>query len=147
MRLIIPIILIALMLPYATSSDKPTGEWLVPPDPRCPEYPRMVALELDELWSFVLRRADKVWVWLALCRGTRQVVGCAVGDRSADTCRALIDRLLGGGGELVTLLIGADAPAGLAEALGAYTRTRWPFVEAHAYDGGQPHYPLLVGVE
>ncbi len=33
MRLIIPIILIALMLPYATGEDEPTGEWLVPPDP------------------------------------------------------------------------------------------------------------------
>ena len=34
MRLIIPIVLIALMLPYVTSSDTPAGEWLVPPDPR-----------------------------------------------------------------------------------------------------------------
>jgi len=33
MRLIIPIILIALMLPYATGEDEPTGDWLIPPDP------------------------------------------------------------------------------------------------------------------
>jgi hypothetical protein len=33
MRLIIPIILIALLLPYAISEDEPTGEWLVPPNP------------------------------------------------------------------------------------------------------------------
>ena len=33
MRLIIPIILIALMLPYATGEDAPTGDWLIPPDP------------------------------------------------------------------------------------------------------------------
>ena len=33
MRLIIPIILIALMLPYAAGEDEPTGEWLIPPDP------------------------------------------------------------------------------------------------------------------
>ena len=26
------------------------------------------APELDELWSFVLRREDKRWVWLALSR-------------------------------------------------------------------------------
>jgi len=32
MRLIIPIILIALLLPYATGEDSPTGEWLIPPD-------------------------------------------------------------------------------------------------------------------
>jgi hypothetical protein len=33
MRLIIPLILIALMLPYATGEDQPTDEWLIPPDP------------------------------------------------------------------------------------------------------------------
>ena len=33
MRLIIPIVLIALMLPYATGEDEPNGEWLIPPDP------------------------------------------------------------------------------------------------------------------
>ena len=46
-------------------------------------------MELDELWSFVQRREDKVWVWLALCRGTRQIVAVALGDRSADTCKEL----------------------------------------------------------
>ena len=34
MRIIIPLILIALLLPFATSSDQPTREWLIPPDPR-----------------------------------------------------------------------------------------------------------------
>jgi insertion element IS1 protein InsB len=46
-------------------------------------------LELDELWSFVLKKAHKRWVWLALCRQTRQVVAFVVGDRSAQTCRRL----------------------------------------------------------
>lgn len=59
---------------------------MVPPDPR---HPETRVLELDELWSFVRKKANKVWVWLALCRGTRQVVGCAVGDRSEKTCKAL----------------------------------------------------------
>jgi len=63
------------------------------------------------------------------------------------TCEALLDRLLGGGGELVTLLLGADAPDGLADAVQAHVARRWPFVEVHGYAGGQPHYPLLVGVE
>ena len=44
-------------------------------------------LELDELWSFVHRKSDKVWVWLvALCRQTRQVVALVTGDRSRATC-------------------------------------------------------------
>lgn len=50
-------------------------------------------LELDELWSFVARRQNKRWVWLALCRRTRQVVAYAVGDRSQKTCRLLWDRV------------------------------------------------------
>ena len=46
-------------------------------------------LELDELWSFVYRKGDKVWVWLALCRETRQVVAFVMGDRSGATCERL----------------------------------------------------------
>jgi IS1 family transposase len=46
-------------------------------------------LELDELWSFVLKKARKRWIWIALCRQTRQVVAFVVGDRSEKTCRRL----------------------------------------------------------
>jgi insertion element IS1 protein InsB len=46
-------------------------------------------LELDELWSFVLKQARKRWIWIALCRQTRQVVAFVVGDRSQKTCRRL----------------------------------------------------------
>ena len=46
-------------------------------------------LELDELWSFVYRKSDKVWVWLALCRESRQVVAFVMGDRSRATCERL----------------------------------------------------------
>jgi transposase-like protein len=38
-------------------------------------------LELDELWSFVLKKSNKRWIWMALCRRTRQVVAYYVGDR------------------------------------------------------------------
>ena len=46
-------------------------------------------LELDELWSFVLKKACKRWVWIALCRNTRQIVAFVIGDRSTVTCRRL----------------------------------------------------------
>ena len=46
-------------------------------------------LELDELWSFVLKKSQKRRVWIALCRRTRQVVAFAIGDRSKDTCLKL----------------------------------------------------------
>ena len=50
-------------------------------------------LELDELWSFVLKRKNKRWVWLALCRSTRQVVAYAIGNRGEATCRLLWQRI------------------------------------------------------
>nr|QLJ99802.1 DAK2 domain-containing protein [Micromonospora carbonacea] len=80
---------------------------------------------------------------LALVEGEVHLIGVDL----ADTCAAVVDRMLGGGGELVTLLSGADAPDGLADAVAEHVARRWPFVEVQAYPGGQPHYPLLVGVE
>ncbi len=59
---------------------------LVVPDP---EDAASTTLELDELWSFVLNKAKEVWVWIALCRKTRQVVAYALGDRSKQTCLRL----------------------------------------------------------
>ena len=51
--------------------------------------PEATILELDELWSFVLKKANKAWIWIALCRKTRQVVAYAIGNRSEKTCRIL----------------------------------------------------------
>ena len=48
---------------------------------------------MDELWSFVARRKNKKWVWLAMCRRTRQIVAYAIGSRSAKTCRRLWKRI------------------------------------------------------
>ena len=50
-------------------------------------------LELDELWSFIGRRKNKRWVWLAQCRRTRQIVAYAIGNRGQETCQVLWDRL------------------------------------------------------
>ena len=46
-------------------------------------------LELDEAWSFVLKKAKKRWLWTAMCRRTRQIVAFVIGDRSEATCRRL----------------------------------------------------------
>ena len=50
-------------------------------------------LELDELWSFVGSKANPRWVWIACCRQTRQIVAFFVGDRSAESARALRERI------------------------------------------------------
>ncbi len=49
----------------------------------------MIRPQLDELWSFVLKKTNKAWIWIALCRKPRLVVAYALGDRSEKTCRRL----------------------------------------------------------
>ena len=63
---------------------------LVEPDANDPQA---TVLELDELWSFVLKKTNKRWIWIALCRRTRQVVAYIIGDRSAATCQRLWERI------------------------------------------------------
>ena len=50
-------------------------------------------LEMDELWSFVVRKSNKHWVWLVVCRRTRQVIAAAVGNRDEATCQRLWSRI------------------------------------------------------
>jgi len=70
-----------------------------------------------------------------------------IGQSVEAVSRELTDRLLVTGGELVTLIVGADAPAGLGEALERHLVATHPEVDVVVYDGGQPLYPLLLGVE
>jgi len=67
-------------------------------------------------------------------------------DPAAAAVRVL-DELLASGGELVTLVLGADAPAGLADRVREHLAAAWPAVEAAVHQGGQPDCPLLLGVE
>jgi len=59
----------------------------------------------------------------------------------------LLDRMLGLGGELVTLLLGAQAPDGLGRGLTAHITMTFPGVEVVAYAGGQPLDLVQIGVE
>lgn len=70
-----------------------------------------------------------------------------IGDAVGPACRELLDRLLAGGGELVTLVTGADAPDGFGEQLAEHLRTTRLGLDVVVYAGGQPRYPLLAGVE
>ena len=46
-------------------------------------------LELDEVWSFVLKKENRRWIWVALCRRTRQSVAYFIGDHSEASCLQL----------------------------------------------------------
>ena len=47
-----------------------------------------LVIECDELWSFVGNSDQKQWVWLAIDRDTREIVGVHIGDRSAKAAQA-----------------------------------------------------------
>src|SRR4051794_13128569 len=49
--------------------------------------------EADELCSFVGKKANKQWLWLALDVQSRQVLAFHVGDRSHNSARQLWNRL------------------------------------------------------
>ncbi|MFF2086274.1 DAK2 domain-containing protein [Nocardia sp. NPDC058176] len=61
--------------------------------------------------------------------------------------RILLDRMLGLGGELVTLLMGADAGPELARVLGEHVTAGFPGVEVVVYSGGQQADLVQIGVE
>jgi insertion element IS1 protein InsB len=44
---------------------------------------------MDEVWSFVFAKMCVIWIWIAIERQSRKVVGLAFGDRSEASCRAL----------------------------------------------------------
>lgn len=59
----------------------------------------------------------------------------------------VLNRMLALGGELVTVLSGADAPPGVAEELAEQLRVEHPEVELTSYASGQAEAVLLMGVE
>lgn len=74
-----------------------------------------------------------------------------VGEDLYDVGIEVIQRLIGGGGELVTIVAGAEDSTTqgerLADRWAAYVEEQHPTVDVVVYDGGQERYPLLVGVE
>jgi DAK2 domain fusion protein YloV len=62
--------------------------------------------------------------------------------------QAVLDRLLSGGGELLTLVAGCGpGDLDLVEALREHARRHHRGVEVSVLDGGQSRYPVLIGVE
>jgi len=79
---------------------------------------------------------------LGVIAGDFAVVGSDLEEVAID----VLERLLAGGGELVTIVSGEDGEA-LAERVAAHVEQRHPHVDVAVHDGGQPRYPLLVSVE
>ncbi len=103
-------------------------------------------------WAEVMRALGRAQTSAGVCEAG-DVLGLIEDDVAvigADVERVaaeLLDRLLTGGGELVTVLTGAHADDGLGERLAARVHECWPAVETVVYRVGQLHRPVLLGVE
>jgi DAK2 domain fusion protein YloV len=90
--------------------------------------------------------------WAGVCH-PGDVLGIVDGDVAflgtdvPSATREVLDRLLSAGGELVTLVVGAEAEPGLGESVATALGHDRPELEVVVIDGGQPVYPVLVGVE
>jgi hypothetical protein len=69
-----------------------------------------------------------------------------VGDELYGVAVEVLERMLGGGGELVTLVSGSEGEE-LAARCAEYLSVSHPSVDVVTYRGRQERYPLLVGVE
>ena len=58
-----------------------------------PKEKGRLAVECDEMWSFVGNKDNKQWIWLAIDRDTREIIGVHVGDRSRAGAQALWNSL------------------------------------------------------
>ncbi len=79
---------------------------------------------------------------LGVIAGDFAVVGSDLETVASD----VIERLLAGGGELVTIVSG-EGGVELAARVAATIEERHPTVDVALHEGGQPRYPLLVSVE
>ncbi len=70
-----------------------------------------------------------------------------IGTSLAEIAWQVVERLLAAGGELLTLVRGLDADDDLVPDLVARVRDWSPVVDIEVLDGGQPRYPLLLGLE
>ncbi|MFJ4599423.1 DAK2 domain-containing protein [Streptomyces griseoluteus] len=70
-----------------------------------------------------------------------------IGPDLTGTAETVLDRMLRAGGELVTLVVGDDAPDAVADRLEARVRESYLAVDTVVYRGGRQGAPLLIGVE
>ncbi|MER6285722.1 DAK2 domain-containing protein [Streptomyces sviceus] len=92
------------------------------------------------------------WTMAGICQAG-DVLGLIDGDVAvigsdvAVTAEAVLDRMLSAGGELVTLVLGDEAPETVADHLEARVRESYLAVDTVVYRGGRQGAVLLIGVE
>jgi hypothetical protein len=82
--------------------------------------------------------------WIGLVRGDGIV---AVSGSPEGASTSLLAQLVGRDSELVTVIVGAEAPDETTAAINAWLADHCPHVQVEVHHGGQPLYPYLFGVE
>ncbi|MER6034572.1 DAK2 domain-containing protein [Streptomyces sp. NPDC001835] len=103
-------------------------------------YAEVIVAERQSWTSAGICQAGDV---LGLIDGDVAVIGP---DLTA-TAETLLDRMLRAGGELVTLVVGDEAPESVAAHLETHVRESYLAVDTLVYRGGRQGSPLLIGVE
>ncbi|MFG2789385.1 DAK2 domain-containing protein [Streptomyces sp. NPDC048419] len=92
------------------------------------------------------------WTMAGICQAG-DVLGlveddvAVIGSDVIAIAEAVLDRMLQAGGELVTLVLGDDAPDSVADRLEARVRESYLAVDTVVYRGGRQGALLLIGVE
>ncbi|MEU6356075.1 DAK2 domain-containing protein [Streptomyces sp. NPDC047072] len=92
------------------------------------------------------------WTMAGICQAG-DVLGIIDGDVAvigsdvSATAESVLERMLSAGGELVTLVLGDEAPEAVADRLEARVREAYLAVDTVVYRGGRQGALLLIGVE
>ncbi|MFE0100867.1 DAK2 domain-containing protein [Streptomyces sp. NPDC059009] len=103
---------------------------------------RYAELAVAERQSWTMAGICQAGDVLGLIDGDVAVIGAEV----AATARAVLDRMLAAGGEMVTLVLGDTVPDEVAEELEKHVREAYLAVDTVVYRGSQSA-PMLIGVE
>jgi DAK2 domain fusion protein YloV len=100
-----------------------------------------VTVALEQSWTTAgICQAGDV---LGLIDGDVAVIGADV----TATAQTVLDRMLAAGGELVTIVLGDEAPQSVADRLEARVREAYLAVDTVVYRGGRQGSLVLIGVE
>jgi insertion element IS1 protein InsB len=83
------------LLPFIAQlyQELPDDLYGQPSSPHCRIRLLRLQAEVDEMWSFVGKKVNKQWVWIAIDVESRQVLAFYVGDRSRKSARKLWQRI------------------------------------------------------
>ncbi|KAA0922417.1 DAK2 domain-containing protein [Streptomyces apricus] len=104
---------------------------------------RYAEVEVAERQSWTMAGICQAGDVLGLIEGDVAVIGSDV----TATAEAVLNRMLAAGGEMVTLVLGDEAPATIAPHLEAKVRESYLAVDTVVYRGGRQGALLLIGVE